>query len=177
MNKMYFIILITALFFSLNACNQTGNKQGSKSEEPAQATDYLSVADIFEQGESLANTTVSVEGIVEHVCKHTWKRFKIIDEGGQQDLKIELGDQFPSIDTSILGKKAMVTGTLVPVLMDEEMVMQWEEKMKANHKGEENTNHYKEELAFIQNILQQLKNEEIQYYTTYTVEADWYELK
>ncbi|MDD4713138.1 MAG: hypothetical protein PHP34_07405 [Bacteroidales bacterium] len=174
---MYSILLIAVLFFSVHACNQTGNKQGGATEETGQAIVYLSVADVFEQGESLANKTVSVEGIVEHVCKHTWKRFKIVDEGGRQDLKIELGDQFPSIDASILGKKAKVTGTLVPVVMDEEMVRQWEEKMKENHKGEENTDHYKEELAFIQNIHQQLTNGDIRYYTHYTLEANQYELE
>ena len=109
MKKIYSIILITALLFSVNACNRTGDKQSSSTEEAAPAIGYLSVTDIFEQGESLANKTVLVEGIVEHVCKHTWKRFKIVDEGGKQDLKIELGDQFPSIDASILGKKAKVT--------------------------------------------------------------------
>lgn len=177
MKKIYSIILITALILSVNACNQTGNKQRSTTEESGQATGYLSVTDIFEQGESLANKTVSVEGVVEHVCKHTWKRFKIIDDAGKQELKIELGDQFPSIDASILGKKAKVTGTLIPVVIDEELVRQWEEKMKESHKGEENTDHYKEELAFIQNIHQQLTNGDIQYYTNYTIEADRYELE
>ena len=177
MKKIYSIILITALLFSVNACNRTGDKQSSSTEEAAPTIGYLSVTDIFEQGESLANKTVLVEGIVEHVCKHTWKRFKIVDEGGKQDLKIELGDQFPSIDASILGKKAKVTGTLVPVVMDEELVKQWEEKMKESHKGEENSDHYKEELAFIQNIHQQLTNGDIQYYINYTLEADRYELE
>jgi len=49
--------------------------------------------------------------------------------------------------------------------------------MKESHKGEENSDHYKEELAFIQNIHQQLTNGDIQYYINYTLEADRYELE
>jgi len=159
------------------SCNQPNSVQDNTDNNTAAKSGYLSVEEVIEQGSQLADQTVAVEDIIEHVCKHTWKRFKIVDQEGKNELKIELGDKFPSVDSSILGKKARVTGKLIPVRMNEEMVMQWEQKMKEIHKGEENTLHYKEELALIQNIYKQIIAGEIPYYTMYSVEAENYELE
>jgi len=177
MNKIISIFVFAAVLIFTNACNRANNNQNNQTEKSENTTRYLLVDDVFAQGDTLANKTVHVVGTIEHVCKHTWKRFKIIGNNENQFIKIELGDKFQSVDASIIGKKAKVTGKLIPVKMDEKMVMQWEEKMKENHKGEENTEHYKEELAFIQNIHNQIINGEIPYYTSYTIEAESYELE
>ena len=60
--------------------------------------------------------------------------------------------------------------------MNSEMVKDWEEKMKKNHAGEENTEHYKQELAEIQAIYNRIVSGEIPYYTIYSVQAEKYEL-
>ena len=177
MNKIISIIVLAAVLFSVNACNQTNNKQKKQSEKPEKVDNYLSVGDIFTQGESLSGKTVHVEGIIEHVSKHTWKCFKIIGDNENQFIKIELGDKLPTVDASIIGNTAKVTGKLTHVRMDEKMVLQWQEKMKEKHKGEEDTKHYKEKLAFIQDIHQQITSGEIPHYTRYTIEAESYELE
>lgn len=177
MTKIISIFVFAAVLIFTNACNQSNSKQKIQANETQNTEIYLSVDDVFAQGDSLANKTIHVEGIIEHVCKHTWKRFKIIGENENQFIKIDLGDNFKTIDASILGKTVKVTGKLIPIKMDEQAMMKWEEKMKENHKGEEKTEHYKEELAFIQNIHQQIKNGEIPYYTNYSIEAESYELE
>lgn len=177
MNKIISIFVFAAVLIFTNACNQSNNKQNNQTEKSEVTISYLSVDDVFAQGDYLVNKTIHVKGIIEHVCKHTWKRFKIIGENENQFIKIELGDKFPTVDASIMGKKVKVTGKLIPIKMDEKMVMKWEETMKENHKGEENTEHYKEELTFIQNIHNQITNGEIPYYTNYTIEAESYELE
>jgi hypothetical protein len=177
MNKLFSIIVAAAVLLSVNACNQTNNQQNNKTENQEKTINYLSVDDVFAKGESLSGKNVHVEGIIEHVCKHTWKRFKIIGENENQFVKIELGDNFPTVDASITGKKAKVIGKLIPVKMDEKMVKEWEEKMREGHKGEEDTEHFKEEIAFIQDIHQQITRGEISNYTNYNIEAGSYELE
>lgn len=177
MNKIISVIVfMTVLIFS-NACQGTTQKNGNQTVVSETVKNYLSVDDVFAQGDSWENKTVHVEGIVEHVCKHSLKRFKIIGKNENLFIKIELGDNFKTVDDSIIGKKAKITGKLIPIKMDEEAVIKWEEKMKQNHKGEENTDHYKEELAFIQNIHQQIISGEILYYTNYNIKAENYELE
>ncbi|MEA2106761.1 MAG: hypothetical protein U9P82_08615 [Bacteroidota bacterium] len=177
MNKLFSIIVAASVLLSVNACNQTNKKQNNKTENQEKTINYLSVDDVFAKGETLSGKTVHVEGIIEHVCKHTWKRFKIIGKSENQFIKIELGDKFPTIDASITGKKAKVTGKLIPVKMDAKMVKEWEEKIRENHKGEEDTEHFKEEIAFIQDIYQQITSGKIPHYTNYTIEAENYELE
>lgn len=177
MNKIISIIVFATVLIFTNACNETKQKNETKTDTVENSTKYLSVNDVFAQGDSLANKTIHVEGIIEHVCKHTWKRFKIIGDNENQFIKIELGDNFKTIDASILGKTAKVTGKLISIKMEEEAIIKWEETMKQNHKGEENTEHYKEELAFIQNIHQQIISGIIPFYTNYSIEAESYELE
>jgi len=177
MNKIISIFVFAAVLIFTNACNKSNSKQENQANKTENTASYLSVDEVFAQGDSLANKTIHVKGIIEHVCKHTWKRFKIIGENENQFIKIELGDKFQSVDASILGKTAKVTGKLLPIKMDEKAVMKWEEAMKQNHKGEENTEHYKEELTFIQNIHQQITSGEIPFYTNYSIEAESYELE
>lgn len=177
MNKIISILVFVAPLIFFSACGETKQKVENKSEVVEDSVNYLSVDEVFAQGDSLANKTIHVEGIVEHVCKHTWRNFKIIGENENLFIKIELGDDFKTVDPSIIGSNAKVTGKLIPMIMDEQDVMQWEERMKQNHKGEENTEHYKEELAFIQSIHQQIVNGEIPYHTNYSLKADSYVLE
>jgi hypothetical protein len=177
MNKLFSIVVVAAVLLSVNACNQTNNKQTNQTDNHEKTINYLTVDDVFAKGETLSGKTVHVEGIIEHVCKHTWKRFKIIGENENQFIKIELGDNFPSVDASITGKNAKVTGKLIPVIMDEKKVKEWEENMRESHKGEEGTDHFKEEIAFIMDIHQQISSGKIPHYTNYTIEAENYELE
>lgn len=177
MNKIFSIFVTVAVLLSANACNQTSNKGKSKTESTEEAVSYLSVEEVFAKGETLSGETVHVEGIIEHACKHSWKRFKIIGKNENHFIRIDLGDKFSTIDASIIGKKAKVTGKLIPVKMDEKMVKGWENKVRENHKGEEDTEHFKEEIAFIQNIYQQITSGKISHYTNYNIEAESYELE
>ena len=177
MNKIISIVLLIAVMFFSNACKETKQKDENQTDIVETEINYLSVDDVFAQGDFLANKTIQVKGIVEHVCQHSQKRFRIIGKDENLFIRIELGNDFKAVDPSIVGKNAKVTGKLIPIIMDAQAVLEWEEKMKRNHKGEEDTEHYKEELAFIQSIYQRIVSGEIPYYTNYRIEAESYELE
>jgi hypothetical protein len=167
MNKIFSIIVVAAVLLSVNACKQTNNKQTENRENTEVSINYLTVDEVFANGETLFDKTVHVEGLIEHVCKHSHKRFRIIGEN----------ENLSTVDPSIVGQKAKVTGKLKPVIMDAEEVKEWEKKMRENHKGEEDTEHFKEEIAFIQDIYRQISSGKISYYTNYSIEAERYELE
>jgi hypothetical protein len=175
MKRISILTASVSIFFLAIACNQA-NKSNRILQTDNPVT-YLSVDEVYASGDSMANNTILVKGTIEHVCHNTWKRFKIIGDNENHFIKVELGDKFPSVDASILGKEVNVTGKLLSVRMDDKMVLMWETQMKGNHKGEEDTEHYKEELAYIQKVYRQITTGEIPYYTTYTVEAESYELE
>jgi hypothetical protein len=179
-------IIAFALLALCFGCNQTSGNKQTKEETTQQAETvqtevekpaYLTVENLMQQADKLSGKTVYVSGVIEHVCKHGGTRFKILSTDGSQELKIELGESFDAVGADIIGNTAMVTGTLTPVNMDAEMVKAWENKVKKNHAGEENTDHYKQELAEIQQIHKQIVSGEIPYYTMYSVHAEKYELQ
>jgi len=174
MRKTFSILAIAVLIITNSACIQHNNKP---KEKPLTNTTYMSVDELLAKGPILANKTIQVEGLIEHVCHKTWKRFKIIGKNENHFIKIELGESSPPVDHSILGKMAKVTGKLIPTPLDEKMVLQWKKNMKENHKGEENTDHYKEEHAFIQGVLQRIASGEISFYTIYSVETESYTIE
>lgn len=172
--------IVFALLIILGACNQQkkgGNASQPLAISPKEGIKYSTVEGILEQAGSLSGKTVNVSGIIEHVCKHGGKRFKILSSDGSQELKIELGENFKAVDACIVGKNARVTGTLIPVQMDAKKVKEWEKKVRKNHEGEENTEHFKHEVSEIQDIYNRIELGEIPFYTSYSVQANNYELE
>ncbi|TAJ11907.1 hypothetical protein DMA11_14900 [Marinilabiliaceae bacterium JC017] len=185
MKKINAITTLALIVFSIG-CNQTtSNKEKIRESETVQKAQaqkvktitYQTVESLLEQADKLSGQTVNVSGIIEHVCKHGGKRFKILSTDGSQELKIELGESFDAIGADIIGYTTMVTGILIPNNMDAEMVKAWKKKAKKNHAGEEDTEHFKQEIAEILQIHKQITTGEIPYYTAYTVQAEKYELQ
>jgi hypothetical protein len=180
MRKFNLLITITLLAFSFG-CNQTTGKKSvqqaktvnCEAEEPV----FQNVESLLQKADSLLGKTVHVSGLIEHVCKHGGKRFKILSTDGSIELKIELGEEFGAVREDIVGNRVMVTGTLKSSEMDAKMVKAWEKKMKMNHAGEEDTEHYKQELAEIQEIHQKVISGQIPFYTMYSLQAKEYKLQ
>lgn len=174
LNNLNVLLWFTAITLITLSCNENANKVTVEKAQVEQQ--YLTVKEITERGDELANKTVHVQGIIEHVCKHTWRRFKVVDNGGTTELKVELDENFATIDASLVGNTVKVSGKLVPFHLNAEKVLEWQKKMQENHKGEEHTAHYKEEQAMIQNIYNQITDGTIAHYTMYSIMAEKYTL-
>ena len=174
-------ITMSVINFGCNSSVKNKETHSTTTEENVTTVEktsaFVTVESLLAKAEELSGKTVKVTGVIDHVCKHGGKRFKILSSDGTIELKIELDEKFDEADASIVGNTAKVTGTLTPTKYDAKMVKAWEEKMKDGHKGEENTKHYKEELAEIQEIHRQVVEGEIPFYTMYSVQADKYELE
>jgi hypothetical protein len=168
-----FILLFSASMIVLS-CGADKTKKATNIDKKAE---FYTVNEIFEKGDELSEKSVNVKGTIEHVCKHTWKRFKIIDSDEKHELRIELGDDFETVNNSIFGRTAYVVGVLIPEKMGASEVKEWELKMKQNHKGEEDTEHYKEEIGKIKAIYAKIMSGDIPYFMNYYIQADNYEIE
>ncbi len=183
MKSIIMILALTVSSMIFIACEKNKSEADAAEEKfesagsNSEGIKYLTVEDVFNSASELIDKEVHVTGEIEHVCKHTWKRFKIVGDSHKHELKVELGDKFEQVDPSIKGRKVNVTGKLKSVQMNAQDVKQWEAKMKKNHKGEEDTEHYKEELANIQAIAAKIEAGEIPYYNSYYLEAKKYDLR
>ncbi len=170
-------LIIASLMFVafMGACNQATKKSTSSTESTTIKSEvfYLPLEKVLANADSLSGKTVNVVGVVDHVCKHGNKRFKILSSDGSQEMKIELGESFDMPNPEIAGKTAKVIGTLTPFKMDEEMLRAFINKEREEHKDEgENP-----QLKKMEDILTQVESGKIPYFVTYTVTADKYELE
>ena len=97
MNKIFSIIVVAAVLLSVNAWKQTNNKQTENRENTEVSINYLTVDEVFANGETLFDKTVHEEGLIEHVCKHSHKRFRIIGENENLFIKVELGNNLQQL--------------------------------------------------------------------------------
>ncbi len=173
--NIFLIVAIVGIIVS--ACSQKSNNSTSNSKKDVQSQEYYTVDEVLEKSEDLAGKVVYVKGIVDHVCKHGGKRFKILSEEGNYEFKISLGEEFDPAEETIVGQVAYVTGKLIAQEMNAEMVKVWEQKIRENHKGEEETDHFKEEIKFVQTVHEQIISGKIPCYLAYYIEAESYSVK
>ncbi|GEM_PF-1492810 len=173
-NSIKLFIMCFALITA--SCNNTENKNQSKNNQRSenqieQEQTTLSISYILENADSLKGKLINVKGIVDHICEHSRNRFKIINSQNGDEFKIIMQDNLTDFNESAIGKNIVITGFIKFTHLNIEDVNEWEVKMKKNHAKEKGTDHYKEELAYIINIKEQIKNKQIDYYTQYYLDA------
>jgi hypothetical protein len=165
------ILLLTA------ACNQKNNDAEKENLSVSKLNDktVYTVSEFFNIADSLAEDTVLVEGIVEHLCRHSDKRFKMISSDGKSEIRVETNENLSRPEPSDIGKKIVVKGKPVPLKFDLEAVDKWEQNTINNHVGEQDTEDYKKEIKAIREIKEKILSGQIPYYTNYSLEAFSYE--
>ena len=172
------IVISFALIITSCNNNQTKNEQVvSKDNQVVQKENILNVSALYQNADSLTGKTITVKGIIDHVCPRSGKRFKIINSNGQEYLKIVIQEDLSDISETSIGNTVIVKGILKFQKLYIKDVEEWIDKIKVNHAGEEDTEHYKEEIGFVLKIKEQIENGEIEYYAQYFVEASHYEFQ
>lgn len=169
--KKYIMGLLLGIFvlfaYSGNAEKRTADKS---------TIEYLSVDEVFSRGNKLKNKQVFVKGEIEHVCKHSGKRFRIKGRLGNE-LKIELSNDVEPLNSSVIGRTVEVIGKLIPMDMSLKDMNNWKKRAMENHKGEENTLHYKDEISTIDSIIKVLEIGKTPYYRNYYVKCKSFTFK
>lgn len=171
-------LIVISFVLIITSCNnnQTKNEQAvSEDNQVVQKENTLNISVLYQNADSLTGKTITVKGIIDHVCPRSGKRFKIINSNGQEYLKIVMQEDLSDISETSIGNTVTVKGILKFQKLYSKDVEEWIDKIKVNHAGEEDTEHYKEEIGFILKIKEQIENGEIEYYAQYFVEASHYE--
>ncbi len=124
MKKSIFLSAIAFIGLALaTAC-------GNKTENTAETVEALGVDTIVANPEAFLGDTITIEGVVSHLCKHGGKKAFVL--GSDENTMIrceatpEMGGAFPK---ESIHKPIRVTGVVVESRMDEEAVKQ----LEANH--------------------------------------------
>lgn len=132
MNKTMLYIVSSLLCIGSISCGNS-TKQASQNntiEEQTVVSTGMEVDSLLANADSLAEKNITVQGICTHTCKHGAKKIFLMGSDDTQTIRIEAGDlgQFsPDCVNSIVE----VNGILKEQRIDEEYLVQWEERVKA----------------------------------------------
>lgn len=161
MIKKLLIILAFSLVFS--ACN---NEQEKEAPEQTDEIPEITLANFFDGTELKAEDEVWVTGNVVHTCKHSGKKMFIVDDDGENKLKIDAGGKVPEFETSLEGSKVKVKGIIEEERVDENYLKEWESELLAEGDSdaigegdcaEEQPEGYDEEKTMKENQMNRIK--------------------
>ena len=167
------------LLLVFTACNENNNKMTSQKEElsaPNESETIYTLSDFFSLADSLISDTVKVRGIIDHVCKHSAKRFKMIDEEGKNVIKVELKKELSVFSPENIGRKVVAAGKVIPTKLFWEDINKWEKQVNENHKDGIEPEHYEEEIKLIHDIKDEITSGKITHHTIYHLEAISYDI-
>ena len=183
--KLFILFAFTAFLVS---CNNSGKKSAnSENTESNQAEEQIiiSVAEFHEKAGEFVGKEINISGIVDRTCKHSGKRMFIVNEGSDEVVKIEAGDNISSFDAELEGSDVSVVGIVTEKIVDIEYLDEWESEIieekesnlklhdgnhEKNKEGEEEEN-YEEDLEKIKNLRERIAESGTDHLSFYSIEC------
>lgn len=126
MTKKLFIISLVALIAM--SCNQ--NAKQADTQKP------LTISELIAQAPGLVGKEITVEGTVDHVCKHDGKRMFLVGATAEERMKITLGEGELVFKPELEGSSVVLKGTVEELKVDKAYLDQWESEVMAETEGE-----------------------------------------
>jgi len=133
--KKYKVMTVGAFLFMLclyvsgsNIAQQETKTETQLTQEQAAAS--YKVEDLLAKGDSLANKTVTVEGLCSHLCPHGGAKLFLKASDGKQTIRVEAGTVIGSFSKDAIKKQVSITGKLVEQRIDEAFLANWENTLK-----------------------------------------------
>ena len=166
MKKM--LILLASLFAIACATKPQGDAPAADSAQHAQT---LNADQLLDTMPAMVNKPVTFSGTVVHVCKHGGKKLHIVGTDGEKRILVMSSDASGVFSQELEGSDVVVQGTIKETRIDAASLLEREQEFLANHKGEEKTEAYQEEMAYIEKMREDVKNSEKGYISKFKIEA------
>jgi len=111
--KKIALLSIAAVF--MFACGQQAKKQEAKTVETEKATVVLTIDEVLEQADDLADKEVVVKGTVMHVCKHGGGRCFLMGSNEDITIRVEAGEKIGAFEQEHMGSDLQIVGILKEV--------------------------------------------------------------
>jgi len=170
------IALIFILAVVLSGCSN------QETQDEASSVKKMDVEQLMDAPSSHLDQTITVEGVVTHVCKHGGKRLHLSKSGSDQMVRVRTTKNMAPFDRELEGSTVQISGTFVEERLDQAYL----DKLR---KGEEEGDHHHEASgdegadaqaaeqgqvseAFIQEMQQKIDQSEKGYIVEYWLNAE-----
>ena len=165
MKNLIIPILISSMFFSCSQ-NQTNEAEELSTEVTEVIIPQISVARFDIDAGQYIHSEVSVSGIVDHVCKHSGKKLKMVTDGGSVHVESET-----RFDDELIGSEINLKGIVRELRIDESYCLQMEEDNISKHKeGETNEEDFTHKQELIQSYRDSMVVAQVDHLSFYTLE-------
>ncbi|RLD87794.1 MAG: hypothetical protein DRJ09_09595 [Bacteroidetes bacterium] len=166
------LFILTSVFnISLATASSKGGKKIELSNFNKKAADFV-------------GKTIRLQGIVDHVCEHDGKKMFLVDESSDARVKIVPNENMAAFTQDLIGETVEVTGIVKEFRLDEDYLIEMEEKVKSEsneeseihmgdgeHKDKKEEHNTKDKMKQINNLRQKLKDSGNDHLSFYSVEA------
>ncbi len=177
---LLFSISLFVLFSAFTVNTATASLKGDKK---------IKLADFNKKAGDFVGKTIRLKGIVDHVCEHDGKKMFLVDENSDARVKIVPNENLAAFTQDLVGETVEVTGTVKEFRLDEDYLIEMEEKVKAEsneeseihmgdgeHKGKKEEHNSDERLEQINNLRKKLKESGKDHLSYYSVEASSFKI-
>jgi hypothetical protein len=157
------IVFVLAMVIAVISCKTEVNK--AESAEKSAEIPFLAIGEFDVKAGEFVNKEVKVQGIVDHVCKHSGKKILLVSDEG--DIHITADERF---DATLTGSEIAFNGIVVEERIDESYCLKMEEdNIKSHSEGASNEEQFKAKKKHIQTYRDQMKAENTDHISLYTL--------
>jgi len=160
------IVFVLVMVLTLISCKTDDKKAGvtNKTAETAEIP-FLAVGEFDVKAGEFVNKEVKVQGIVDHVCKHSGKKILLVSDEG--NIHITAEERF---DAALTGSEIAFNGIVVEERIDESYCLKMEEdNIKSHSEGATNNELFETKKKNIQAYRDQMKAENTDHISLYTL--------
>ncbi len=157
MKNILIFLGLTVLIFS---CKNQSPQQAESTENI-----QVSIHDILIDTESYIGKSLSIEGTVDHVCKHGGRKLFVFGESPEDRIKIIPDDKMSSFKPELEGSDIAIRGILIEELkVDEEYIAQMENNIGSSKLTGEELESEKRQIDNLKKELKACDNDHLSFY-------------
>lgn len=123
-------LLTVAAFFTISCNNAKTNKTEVTEQKTEECGPSISVDSFLVVAAENIGKELTVQGTIDHVCKHGGKRVKIFSNCPSKSIHGEASEEIGAFKAELEGSDVCLTGTVLETRIDLAYVDEWEAKVK-----------------------------------------------
>ena len=147
----------------------------------------VKLKDFKEKAGEYVGKTIKLKGIVDHICEHGGKKMFLVEEKSDARVKITPDENLAAFNQDLVGETVEVIGVVKEFRLDEDYLIEMEEKIKADskeeseihmgeHKGDKEEHSAEDQMEQVNNLRKKLKDSGKDHLSYYSVEATSYKI-
>ncbi len=163
MKKIAFFLV---LIISIISCKTENKKAVEVIETETIETPTLALSEFDTKAGNYINKEVTVQGIVDHVCKHGGKKILLVTDNGSVHITSE--ERF---DEALMGNEIKLTGIVLEERIDESYCLKMDEdNIKSHSEGTSNDEQFKAKKNHVQKYRDEMKANNTDHISNYSLD-------